>query len=279
MLWTTVPSAVIALTLYTILGLLDPPQATVSTADAEAFSAALGEMFNFSLLLLLPPALVLWGSLKRYPTIPVLIGSVVLAGLLALVLQPFSLADILFAIRDGFNAEMATWMSAVPDGVRTLVDRGGLYSMREAIFTAFLVFFFIGAIDLIDAMPIVVSRVFRFAKTRSATILSALGATAVTNAMTSNQYATSFIVGDAFRRRFDDLGISRRVLSRSLEDTGTMLESLVPWHATALFMVATLGVPVADYWHWQFLSLANFIVAPVLAITGIGCFYNSKSDA
>jgi NhaC family Na+:H+ antiporter len=96
--------------------------------------------------------------------------------------------------------------------------------------------------------------------------------------MTSNQFATSFIVGDAFRRRFDDLAISRRVLSRSLEDTGTMLESLVPWHATALFMVATLGVPVAEYWHWQFLSLANFVVAPILAITGIGCFYEEKPD-
>lgn len=277
MLWTTVPSATIALTLYVILGLIQTPTAVASTTDAEAFSTALTTMFDFSLFLLLPPALVLWGSIKRYPTIPVLIGSVILATGLALVLQPFSLADVLFAVRDGFNADMATWMSTVPPEVQTLVNRGGLYSMREAIFTAFLVFFFIGAIDRIDAMPIVVNRVFRFAKTRSATILSALGATAVTNAMTSNQYATSFIVGDAFRRRFDDLGISRRVLSRSLEDTGTMLESLVPWHATALFMVATLGVPVADYWYWQFLSLANFIVAPVLAITGIGCFYNRKA--
>jgi NhaC family Na+:H+ antiporter len=279
MLWTTVPSAIIALTLYIILGLMNTPQATASTADAETFSAALNEMFNFSLFLLLPPVVVLWGSLKRYPTIPVLIGSVILASVLALVIQSFTLADVMISVRDGFNAEMATWMPAVPEGVRVLVDRGGLYSMQEAIFTAFLVFFFIGAIDVINAMPIVVNRIFSFAKTRSATILSALGATAVTNAMTSNQFATSFIVGDAFRRRFDDLGISRRVLSRSLEDTGTMLESLVPWHATALFMVATLGVPVADYWHWQFLSLANFIVAPVLAITGIGCFYNSKSDA
>ncbi|NNE69598.1 MAG: Na+/H+ antiporter NhaC [Rhodothermales bacterium] len=274
MLWTTVPSATIALTLYVILGLVQTPTAVASTSDAAAFSNALTEMFNFSLLLLLPPALVLWGSLKRYPTIPVLIGSVILAAGLAVVLQPFTFGDVLAAVRDGFDADMATWMPTVPEAVQTLVNRGGLYSMREAIFTAFLVFFFIGAIDRIDAMPIVVNRVFRFAKSRAATILSALGATAVTNAMTSNQYATSFIVGDAFRRRFDDLGISRRVLSRSLEDTGTMLESLVPWHATALFMVATLGVPVADYWHWQFLSLANFIVAPTLAITGIGCFYN-----
>ncbi len=278
MLWTTVPSALIALSLYVILGLVDPPGAGVANADAQAFSAALSRMFAFHPLLLLPPGLVLWGSLKKYPTIPVLLGSILSAMVLGLFIQRFTLADTLLALRGGFSADMATWMDEIPDGVRTLVDRGGLYSMSEAIFTAFLVFFFIGAIDRIDAMSVVVSRVFRFARTRSAVILSALGATAVTNAMTSNQYATSFIVGDAFRRRFDDLKISRRVLSRSLEDTGTMLESLVPWHATALFMVATLGVSVADYWHWQFLSLANFVVAPILAITGIGCFYEEKKS-
>lgn len=275
MMWTTAPSACIALVVYVVVGLIDPPGSATSTQDAAAFTAALQEMFDFSLLLLLPPGLVLVGSIRKYPTIPVLIGSVILAALLALVVQPFTLADILQSIRSGFTAEMATWMPVVPEPVRALVERGGLYSMAEAIFTAFLVFFFIGAIDLIDAMPIVVNRIFRFARTQSATVLSALGATAVTNAMTSNQYATSFIVGDAFRKRFDALAIPRKVLSRSLEDTGTMLESLVPWHATALFMVATLGVPVADYWHWQVLSLVNFVVAPLLAITGIGCYYGN----
>ena len=105
-----------------------------------------------------------------------------------------------------------------------------------------------------------------------------LGATVFTNAMTSSQYATTFIVGDAFKSKFEELGISRKVLSRSLEDTGTMLESIVPWTPTALFIVPTLGVPVADYWHWQFLSLINFIIAPALAITGIGCFYKQKKS-
>ncbi len=276
MLWTTVPSAIIALSLYVIVGLVNPPGAALESAESAAFTEALNRMFVFNPLLLLPPALVLWGSLKKHPTIPVLLGSILLAMVLGLFIQQFTLADTLLALQSGFSADMASWMDQIPEGVRTLVDRGGLYSMQQAIFTAFLVFFFIGAIDRIDAMPVVVDRVFRFARTRTAVILSALGATAVTNAMTSNQYATSFIVGDAFGRRFDDLLISRRVLSRSLEDTGTMLESLVPWHATALFMVATLGVPVADYWHWQFLSLANFVVAPILAITGIGCFYNEK---
>ena len=75
------------------------------------------------------------------------------------------------------------------------------------------------------------------------------------------------------------MDISRRVLSRSLEDYGTMLESLVPWHPTAVFMVATLGVGFADYWHWQLLSLTNLVVAPTLAILGIGCFYDRERES
>jgi len=154
-----------------------------------------------------------------------------------------------------------------------LVNRGGLYYLAEAVITAMIIFIFIGAMDHINAMPIVIDKVFGFAQSRSATILSTLVATAFTNAITSNQYATTFIVGDAFKTKFDQLKIHRKVLSRSLEDTGTMLESIVPWTPTALFIVMTLGVPVSEYWHWQFLSLINFMIAPALAITGIGCFY------
>jgi len=57
-----------------------------------------------------------------------------------------------------------------------------------------------------------------------------------------------------------------------------MIENLIPWHTTAIFMVATLGVPVSQYWQWQFLSLINFAVAITLALTGIGCFYQKAPE-
>ena len=81
---------------------------------------------------------------------------------------------------------------------------------------------------------------------------------------------------DAFKKRYDKFNISRKVLSRSIEDYGTMIESIIPWHATSLFMVATLGVSFGDYWHWQLLSLVNIIIAPLIVILGIGCFYKNK---
>ena len=275
MMVTTLPSAGLAAIGYIILGFTHPPAVQQAELNSlNPFLDSLKVMYAFNPLLLIPPAIVLYGSLRKKPTIPTLLTSVVSASVLALMFQPFTLADVSNALSTGFNADMATWATNLPPQTVELVNRGGLYSMSQAIFVAFLVFFFIGSIDTIDAMPRVVSRVFAFAKTRASTILAALGASALTNSMTSNQYATSFIIGDAFKSRFDAQNIPRKVLSRSLEDYGTMIESIVPWTSTAVFMVATLGVPWADYWNWQFLTLINLVVAPAIAILGIGCFYD-----
>ncbi len=270
MLWTTLPSALVAIIVYTVVGLLYPPAGSGATAESAAFLAGLERVYHFTPLLLIPPAVVLYGSLRQMPTIPVLGAGILSAAVLALVTQSFTLADVAASITTGFSATMAPWATDVPAGVASLVSRGGLYSMREAIFVAFLVFFFIGIIDRIDAMSIVVTRVFRFARTGTSTVLASLGATAITNAMTSNQYATSFIVGDAFRSKYDEHGVPRRILSRSIEDYGTMLEPIVPWHPSCLFMVATLGVPVAEFWRWEVLTLANLVIAPLWVVLGIG---------
>jgi NhaC family Na+:H+ antiporter len=279
MLLTTVPSALLAASAYLALGFVRPPEVSQAELGAvEPLLVSLREMFRFSPLLLLPPAIVLYGSLRRLPTIPTLLASIFSAVVLALVFQRFSLGDVLLSMTRGFNAGMASWMTAVPEQTASLVNRGGLYAMNEAVFIAFLVFFFIGGLEVIDAMPTVVNRVFAFASTARSATLSALAAAGLTNALTSNQYATAFIVGDAFRRRFDALGLKRTVLSRSIEDTGTMIESVIPWHPTSVFMVAALGVPFAAYAPWQLLTLINLVIAPLFAILGIGLTHEKETS-
>ncbi|MCB1018669.1 MAG: Na+/H+ antiporter NhaC [Bryobacterales bacterium] len=280
MLVTTIPSALLAAAAYLVLGFLRPAEVSQGDmASVEPLLASLREMFRFNPLLLLPPAIILYGSLRKLPTIPTLLASVFSAVVLALAFQRFAVGDVMLALTRGFDASMASWMAHVPEQTAALVNRGGLYAMNEAVFIAFLVFFFIGALDVIHAMPTVVNRIFSFASTRRDAILSALVAGGVTNALTSNQYATSFIVGDAFRERFDRLRIPRKVLSRSIEDWGTMIESVIPWHATSVFMVAALGVPYAEYAPWQLLTLINLAIAPLFAIFGIGCFYDEEEPA
>jgi NhaC family Na+:H+ antiporter len=278
MLYTTLPSAFIAAVIYAILGFVYPAASVAGDfSQLDTTLTAVTSIFNFNILLLFPVLIVLIGSLRKLPTIPVLLTSSVVACILALIFQDYSFEDVIQSVYKGFDTSMAVWQNTIPENISVLFNRGGMYALNDAIIIALFVFIFIGILDTNNAIPKIVDRVFSYAKTRPSVILSSLFASGVTNAMTGNQYATSFIVGEAFKTKYDKLGISRKVLSRSLEDYGTMIESFIPWHPTALFMVSVMGVAVGDYWYFQLLGLANLIIAPLLAILGIGCFYKKRS--
>ena len=271
MLWTTLPSAVVAAAIYYWMGSVFPPKISGGELEQlQPFLNAIDSMFSFSWWLLLPPLIVLTGSLFRISAVPVLIASVIAACALALCFQQFSPTDIIAAVHTGFDVSMATWAEQAPEKVQILLNRGGLYELNEPIVIAFMIFIFIGAMDHIRAMPTVVQRCLRTVRSPRLTVLGTLLLTAITNAFTSSQYATSFIIGDAFKSKYDEQKIKRNVLSRSLEDAGTMIESIIPWHPTAVYMVATLGVAWSDYWYWQLLSLINIAVAILLTSFGIG---------
>jgi NhaC family Na+:H+ antiporter len=274
MMVTTFPSALLAASIYFFLGFIYPPIGDeINSSLVNETLDSISSMFNFNIWLLIPPLIILAGSIKKLATLPTLLTSSISAAFIALIFQPYSSANIMSSIHKGFNAEMAYWINSSTDNINILFSRGGLYELNEAIIFSIMVFVFIGTIDLIDSMPSIVDRVFSLVKTKAGLIVSSLLTTGFTNSITSNQSATSFIIGDAFKRRYDKYKISRKVLSRSIEDYGTMLESLIPWHATTIFLTATLGVAYSDYWYWQVLSLINLVLAPSLAILGIGCFY------
>lgn len=281
MLYTTIPSAIIAGIAFLVLGFFFPP-----TGGSENFllvdETLLGikAMFEFHPLLMIPPVYVLYASIRRQPTIPTLLIATGLGSLLAMLFQDYSLTDLVQTLYKGFSHTMFEAPASVPENIQQLFDRGGLYALSEPIIISLMVFIYIGAIDHINAMPIIVDKLFAYASRNSTLVISSLLSTAITNAMTSNQFATSFVIGDAFKSKYDQFKIPRKVLSRSIEDYGTMFESLVPWTTTTIFVTATLQIPYSEYWHWQLFSLANLLVAPTLALFGIGCFYpRSESPA
>lgn len=278
MMYTTLPSMVLAALIYSVLGFVFPISSQGEIANQIAPTLRQIEvLFKFNPLLLLPPAVVLYGSVRRKPTLPTFGLSVVVAAILAIIFQPYSFTDIVQSLYKGFDTSMAFWVDEPSAEMMALFNRGGVYALSEPVIIAIFVFIYIGTLDRIQAMQTIVSRLLKLVKSRSRVILSSLFSTAITNAMTSNQFATSFVIGDAFKSVYDRFGISRKVLSRSLEDYGTMIETMIPWHTSSIFMVATLGVAYAEYWNWQLMTLINLIIAPLFAILGIGCFYNQKN--
>ncbi len=281
MLYTTIPSTIIAVALYFFLGLsLGNVDTNIQTGEAAEILNNLQTIFNFNILLLLPPVIVLIGSMTRKPTAPTLIISALTATVLAFFIQRFNIIDVFTSLKSGFNINMASgYLSTLPEGkVLGLIQRGGLYGLIEGIVVAMLVFTWLGTIDLINAIPFSVNKIFSFIKGPRSLVASTLISSAATNALTSNQTANSFITGSIFRPKYDNLKIKRTVLSRSIEDTGTLLESLLPWHPTGIFMATTLGVSVGQYFQFQFLSLANIAIAFIYAFFGLFIFKEKSTE-
>lgn len=274
MVYTTGPSAIIAGILYFILSPALSGEALPDSnlEDISTTLTGLKSLFNFNILLLLPLVVVIWGSIAKKPIILTLLMSAWTAMLLALFFQDFSFTQIFQSFNKGFSTEMND--SVLTDSrVISILNRGGLYNLIEGITISILIFAFIGTLQVTQSIDYVIKKLMSRLKSRSQTIMAALTTTLFTNLTTSNQYATSFIIGEAFKKQFDKLKIPRKVLSRSIEDAGTMIENLAPWTPSGIFMASTLGVTALEYAPYQFLSLINIVIAYIFAATGIACFY------
>lgn len=271
---TTGPAYVIAVILTLIAGFMQPAHSGV---DVSSFTGPvandLASAFSFNVLVWVPLLVMIIGAAMRKPPLPTLLFSAASGAVVAIVVQGFSFADVITSLINGVKVDM-TGVNELGEQATAIIERGGLYSMSSAVLITLCVFMWIGSLDLINAMGVVVERAFGHIKSRPGIILASLVSSAFVNGASSNQYATSFIIGSAFGPKYDEAGIPRKVLSRSIEDYGTFIEPMLPWTTTGVYMVGTLGVAYADYIPFMFLQWANFIIAPLLAITGIGCFYN-----
>jgi Na+:H+ antiporter, NhaC family len=65
-----------------------------------------------------------------------------------------------------------------------------------------------------------------------------------------------------FRGEFERRGLAPEVLSRAVEDSGTVTSVLVPWNTCGAYISGVLGVPTAAYFPFCF---CNFL-SPVLDV-------------
>jgi len=69
------------------------------------------------------------------------------------------------------------------------------------------------------------------------------------------------------------------MLSRSLDDSGTVTSPLVPWNTCGVYQAAVLGVATMEYAPYAFFNWLSPIVAIVITYLGIGVAWSSKNSA
>lgn len=269
MLPTTIPAYLIAACIYAVLPYVFPVELSGLNADAVTQAqAALSQSFTFSPWVLLPVLALFAFSLFKHIALLTVGASSFLAFMIAGFLQPFNFQQLIHGALTGVDiSQFATSLAIQSPLMATALNRGGVTMLWNAVEIVICAFIYIGLISHLKVLPTIINRLSRSQFTPSKLMTYTLISSGIVNSMTSSQYANSFVVAEAYRQRFDEIGLHRRYLSRSLEDTGTMLESVVPWTTTAIFIVATLQVPVSEYWYWQIFTWLNLLFAFTLAFS------------
>lgn len=273
MLFTTLPTFVIALGLYTWLGLSGKGGAAVDASEIAAMQAMLAKLHVISPWMLLPPVVVLGLAVTRQPALPSLVAGVVVAVVLAMTVQGASAQQLALQFLEGFKAESGN------AGVDKLLSNGGMESMLYTILLITVATGMGGILERARFLEVLMAALQRLVKRPAglvtSTILSASGA----NALLSDQYLAIVLPGRLFKDAYPKFGLSPRVLSRSLEDAGTLTSPLVPWNSCGAYMATTLTVATLDYLPYAFLNLLNPLLAILFAWIGFAQFkYDPAKD-
>ncbi len=282
MLYTTVPAAIIASIVYLVVGFNLPTTNTITPEKVTTILETLDSIFNFNLLIAVPIIIVLYGSVKKIPTIPVMLTSSMLALFNAVIFQKFTLQQAFEATISGFNISMINNPNFDPttiiEDIPVLLNRGGMESMLGTVLIAFCAYGFAGTIDVTGSLDIVLKKLLKFVRSTGSLIIATLIACFTSVCVTSNGQLSILIPGEMFKKAYIARGLHPKNLSRTLEDGATVIEPLVPWTAAGAYMARTLGVPTLEYLPWAVLCYLGVVFAIIWGYTGLFITKLDKND-
>jgi len=250
---TTVPTIVVTLFLFTIIGLT---RDTSGTTDTTVILGAIKESFHISGWLFLVPGLVIFMIIKKTkPLIALMVGTI-LGGLFAILFQP----DIVLSITGSENLTFQSAYSGVMDAItidtavetrsaelNDLFTSGGMKGMLGTIWLIVCAMVFGGVMDAIGALTRISQVLLDMATSTFGLFASTVASCLALNTTASDQYLAIVVPGKMFQKAFKERGLAPENLSRTLEDSGTVTSVLVPWNTCGAYQSGVLGGSVAEY--------------------------------
>ena len=276
MVWTTLPSIVIALIIYSLIGLNIDTSA--SAGDLDITMRLLTENFTISPVMLLPVGLLLFMANRKLPPIPTIVSGAMVGVILALIFQrPVIMAlagdapnvflglfkGVWYTLFDGFVLDSG---NATLDDLMT---RGGMSSMLTTVWLVLCAMVFGAVMDHTGLLRRLVDFALSFVHSTGSLIATTIATCIGANIITSDQYISLVLPGRMYKLEYENRYLDMKNLSRTLEDAGTITSPLVPWNTCGAYMAGTLGVATFAYLPYCFFNLINPVIALIYGFLNI----------
>ncbi len=264
MLYTTLPSLVVSLVLFTVIGFTVSGNA--DTSGVALYTEYIQQHFNITPWLFIPPLAVMLMIVKKVPAIPSLIAGVFLGGAAYILFQGGSLGGFSEIIHTGMEIE------TLNSELDMLFSRGGMESMYSVVILTLVSLVLGGIMNYTGMLHSIVLKMSGLFKSVGNLTTTVIGTSILVNLISANQYLAVILPGQMFEESYRNHKLKLKNLSRSLEAGGTLTAPLIPWNTSGVFVFLTLGVPVVEYAPYAFLSWLTPIIVIVFA------YFNIKID-
>jgi len=278
MMYTTAPSTILCLVVFTYAARIGPPAADSAPESARRLLADLSTVFTLSWIAVIPAVIVVGSILRRSPPALAIALSSLVALVIGVTVQGFAVGDALVSAVSGFQTTMVANkgidIGALGPAFGALVNRGGINSMATTLVVIIAAFLLAAGMDVSGSLDLIVQRMLGAVRGVFGLIGATMSAGATMIAMTSHGGVTALVIGGLFQKAYEERGLAPENLSRSLEDSVTITEPLMPWTVSAVYMATTLGVATTAYAPWAVFCYGGPVFSLVLAAlykrTGFG---------
>lgn len=272
LMYTTVPSIVITLVIFTILGF---SHSGSDSSLINEYTSVLDSKFNITPWLLIVPALTAVMIVRRMPALIVLALSTATAAIAAIIFQPDIIREIGASIAgDGSNAKIlftgtiesiynSVSIETGNPEVNQLVASKGMLGMLNTVYLIICAMCFGAALKASGMLRHLASMILPLTKRRTSLVTSTVVTGTALNGIVSDQYLAIILTSSLFKDVYEKEGYENRLLSRSVEDSATVTSPLYPWSSCGMTQATILSVPTLAYLPYCFFNL----ISPLMSIT------------
>lgn len=273
MLYTTVPSIVIALIIYLVIGFCYKGQ----TVEINQYLDGLDNGFNISLWTLLVPLFTGLLIYKKIPSLITLLLSSLAACISALVLQPEVLmkiaGDTVVNARSLFMGTMITCYTHTDvdtgyEAINELVATRGMVGMLNTVWLILCAMCFGSCMVASGMLRSITHVLLRSIHNTVSLVCSTVTSGVLLNLVMGDQFLSIIMNCSIFRDEYEERGYRPELLSRSTEDSATVTSVLVPWTACGMTQSTVLGIPTLVYLPFCFFNIISPIMSCLVAILG-----------
>lgn len=279
MMVTTVPSFVVSLIVFLAVSLMHDGNLTSQAAD---FAEDLKSSFNISVWLLLVPVITALLIIRKVSAIATLFIASVVAGIAALVFQPHVIGEIAgvtvsgdggLSFIDGFKGLFLSYYgtTAIETGnaaLNDLVATRGMTGMLNTVFLIIAASTFGGTLVGSGMLQSLTDALVRFVKRRVSMVAATVGTGIFTNMITGDQYLSILLTSSLYRKLYHQRGYESKLLSRSVEDSATVVSVLIPWNSCGMTQSTVLKVPTLEYLPYCLFNLISPLMSIFIAAIG-----------